>query len=120
MTYGRKAWIFPDAELPPEGVNAIPGHESIIITNTGEAEAHIRITLFYTDKEPVTGLCLVVGARRVRCLRTNEEKDFGPYTAAFGEQYAIMLESDVPVVAQYGRAEPRTVAFYTTLGFCCE
>ena len=59
-----------------------------------------------------------MGARRVRCLRTNEEKDFGPYTAKFEEQYAIMLESDVPVVAQYGRAEPRAVAFYTTPGYC--
>lgn len=59
-----------------------------------------------------------MAARRVRCLRTNEEKDFGPYTANFDEQYAVMLESDVPVVAQYGRAEPRQVAFYTTPGYC--
>ena len=27
-----------------------------------------------------------------------------------------MLESDCPVIAQYGRADPRTVAFYTTPG----
>ena len=40
------------------------------------------------------------------------------YPAKFEEQYAIMLESDVPVVAQYGRAEPRAVAFYTTPGYC--
>lgn len=46
-----------------------------------------------------------------------KEKDFGKYTAEFGEQYAIMLESNTPVVAQYGRAEPRTVAFYTTTGY---
>ena len=118
MTYGKKVWIFPDAELPPVGVNLIPGHESIIVTNTGDADAHIRITLFFTDKEPVNDIYVTVGARRVRCLRTNEEKDFGAYTARFEEQYAIMLESDVPVVAQYGRAEPRTVAFYTTPGYC--
>ena len=43
MAYGRKVWIFPDAELPPVGVNIIPGHESIIITNTGEKDAHIRM-----------------------------------------------------------------------------
>ena len=118
MAYGKKVWIFPDAELPPVGVNLIPGHESIIITNTGDEDAHIRITLFYTDKEPLNDLVVTVGARRVRCLRTNEEKDFGAYTAKFDEQYAIMLESDVPVVAQYGRAEPRAVAFYTTPGYC--
>lgn len=120
MGYGKRVWVFPDAELPPEGVNIIPGHESIIITNTGEQDAHIKITLFYTDKEPVTDINVTVEARRVRCLRTNETKDFGPHTAVFGQQYAIMLESDEPIVAQYGRAEPRAVAFYTTPGYCCD
>ena len=120
MGYGKKVWIFPDAELPPVGVNCIPGHESVIITNTGDADAHVRITLIYTDKEPINDLVVTVGARRVRCLRTNEVKDFGERTANFDEQYAIMLESDVPIVAQYGRAEPRAVAFYTTPGYCCD
>lgn len=118
MGYGKKVWVFPDAELPPEGVNNIPGHESIIITNTGKEDAHINITLFYVDREPVKGISVMVGAERVRCLRTNVEADFGKHLAKVGEQYAVMLESDVPVVAQYGRAETRTVAFYTTPGYC--
>ena len=117
MNYGKKVWIFPDAELPPEGVNIIPGHESIIITNTCEQDAHVKITLFYTDKDPAS-FTAAVRAQRVRCLRTNNPDDFGELTAAFGEQYAIMLESDVPIVAQYGRAEPRAVAFYTVMGYC--
>lgn len=120
MSYGKKVWIFPDAELPPVGENVIPGHESVIITNTGTEDAHVRITLIYTDKDPISDISVTVPAQRVRCLRTNEEKDFGAHTAAFEEQYAILLESDVPVVAQYGRAEPRKVAFYTTPGYCCD
>ena len=106
MAYGKKVWIFPDAELPPVGVNLIPGHESVIITNVSDRVANVKFTLLYTDKEPVS-FTTQVEAMRVRCLRTNEEKDFGAFTAKFEEQYAIMLESDVPVVAQYGRAEPR-------------
>lgn len=117
MEIGKKIWVFPDAELPPVGDNEIPGHESIIITNVNDRVAHIKLMLIYTDKEPVS-FPVEVAARRVRCLRTNQEKDFGSYTAKFDEQYAIMLESDVPVVAQYGRAEPRKVNFYTTLGYC--
>lgn len=117
MSYGKKVWIFPDAELPPEGVNAITGHESVIITNVSDKDAQVKITLIYTDKDPVS-ITAKVCAKRVRCLRTNVESDFGPYTAVEGEQYAIMLESDVPVVAQYGRAEPRAVNFYTTPGYC--
>ena len=117
MDYGKKVWIFPDAELPPKGENVIPGHESIIITNVTDKIADIRITLIYTDKDPVN-VAVQVAPMRVRCLRTNEEKDFGAHTARLEEQYAIMLESSVPVVAQYGRAEPRQVAFYTTSGYC--
>ena len=117
MQYGKRVWIFPDAELPPKGVNAIPGHESIIVTNVTEQTAHLTLTLLYEDREPVS-FHSDVAASRVRCLRTNRESDFDAYTAREGEQYAIMLESDVPVVAQYGRAEPRAVSFYTTPGYC--
>lgn len=117
MNYGKKVWIFPDAELPPVGVNLIPGHESVIITNVSGEKAVVKFTLIYTDKEPVS-FTAEVEPMRVRCLRTNQERDFGPYTAKFDEQYAIMLESNVPIVAQYGRAEPRTVNFYTTPGYC--
>ena len=117
MNYGKKVWIFPDAELPPIGANLIPGHESVIITNVCDQEAEVTVTLIYTDKEPVS-FKAAVGARRVRCLRSNNAADFCGHTAVEGEQYAIMLESNVPVVAQYGRAEPRAVAFYTTPGYC--
>lgn len=117
MKYGKKVWVFPDAELPPVGVNLIPGHESIIITNCNSLKATVKITLLFTDKDPVDIPAAVVEAKRVRCLRTNEEKDFGTFTPVIGEQYSIVLESDVPVIAQYGRAEPRTVNFYTTPGY---
>ena len=117
MNYGKRVWIFPDAELPPVGCNAIPGHESVIITNVTQETAQVKFTLLYTDRDPVS-FTAAVDPMRVRCLRTNEAKDFGPYTALEGEQYAIMLESNVPVVAQYGRAEPRAVTFYTTPGYC--
>lgn len=116
MNYGKKVWIFPDAELPPEGANLIPGHESVIITNVSNETAVVKFTLIYTDKKPVS-FTAEVAPMRVRCLRTNQERDFGKYTAVEGEQYAMMLESNVPIVAQYGRAEPRTVNFYTTPGY---
>ncbi|MBE7001373.1 MAG: hypothetical protein E7421_01565 [Ruminococcaceae bacterium] len=116
MAYGKKVWIFPDADMPPEGANLIPGHESVIITNVGEQKATVKITLLYTDKDPVS-FTTQVDAMRVRCLRTNNKDDFGEYTAKVDEQYAIMLESDVPVVAQYGRAEPRAVNFYINTGY---
>ena len=52
--YGKKVWIFPDAELPPEGVDLIPGHESVIITNVTDQKATVTITLLYEQREPVS------------------------------------------------------------------
>ena len=98
-------------------MNCIPGHESVIVTNVTDKDAQIKITLIYTDKDPVS-FDVTVQAKRVRCLRSNNASDFCGNTAVEGEQYATMLESSVPVVAQYGRAEPRAVAFYTTPGYC--
>ena len=117
MSYGKKVWIFPDAELPPEGVNSIPGHESIIITNVSNQTVRIKVTLLYENRVPAS-FYTEVAPQRVRCMRTNCKTDFGAYTAKVGEQYAIMLESNIPIVAQYGRAEPRQVHFYTTPGYC--
>lgn len=119
MEFGKQRWIFPDAECPPEGVNSILGHESIIILNTGDQDAHVIVKFFYTDRPPVIAAKITVGAERVRCIKTNEQQIFGENTAVVGEQYAIMIESDIPVVAQYGRAETREVAFYTTPGYAC-
>lgn len=117
MEHGKKFWMFPDAELPPKGVNVIPGHESVIIANVTEKVAEVKFTLLYEDKNPVS-FTAQVQPMRVRCLRTDRESDFGKYIAKVGEQYAIMLESNVPIIAQYGRAETREVAFYTTPGYC--
>ncbi len=117
MNYGKKVWIFPDAELPPLGENEIPGHESVIITNVTNQNATIRMTLLYVDRDPIS-FEVMVDALRVRTLRSNNATDFCGHTANEGEQYAIMLESNVPIVAQYGRAEPREVHFYTTPGYC--
>ena len=116
--YGKKTWMIPDCYWPEITTDGhYVSHEAICVLNTGDEDAEIKVTLLYTDREPVS-FSVTVAARRVRCLRTNEEKDFGRYTAAFGEQYAILLESSAPVVAQYGRAEPRAVSFYTTPGYC--
>ena len=88
------------------------------ISTTAAVSRRSSATLIYTDRDPVRDIEVVVGAERVRCLRTSAEKDFGSHIPVVGEQYAILVESDVPVVAQYGRAETREVAFYTTPGYC--
>lgn len=115
---GKKVWYFPDTEMPPPGDSLLKGHESVIILNDNDEQASIKITLFFTDREPISNINLCVLPRRVRCLRTNNVEDFGGIEIPREVQYAIKLESNVPVVAQYGRLDTRqdNMAFYTTMG----
>ena len=118
--YGKKNWFFPDAELPPKGTNAeLPGHESIIIFNPNGKDATVNITLYWTDKEPTEPLTVKVDAKRVKCVRCMAPDGILGFPVEEGVQYALAVQSNVPVIAQYGRLDMRTgnMAFYTTPGY---
>ena len=104
---GKTTWIFPDLEMPPEGDFPLIGHESVIILNTNKEAAHLRMTLYFADRDPIENLPCVVQGQRVRCLRTYNPDDFGGVVIPREVQYALRIESDLPVVVQYGRLDTR-------------
>lgn len=120
MSEGKLTWIFPDGDLPPAGEDGLPleGHESLIVLNTGDEDATIEIDVYFMDREPRTGITVTVGARRVNCFRIDKGIGEQQYRIPFG-QYALRLRSNVPVVAQLGRADVRqpNLAYYTTMGY---
>ena len=42
MVVGKKDWIIPDCELPPEGEGTLKGHESVVIVNDSDKKASIK------------------------------------------------------------------------------
>jgi len=119
MVCGKKNWIIPDCELPPEGEGELKGHESVIVVNDSDKVAHIKVKLFFTNRPCYEGIQWTVEPQRVRCFRMNNEEDMCGYVVEKELQYAMKLESDTEIVVQYGRLDNRQVnlAYYTTLGF---
>lgn len=117
---GKRVWIFPDGELPPPGDFPMQGHESLIVLNCNDAPAHAKLSFYFTDREPIMDIPVEIAARRVRCFRLNRPHDIGGVVIPEEVQYAMRLESDVEVVAQYGRLDTRDqpIAFYTVMGYC--
>jgi len=115
---GSTRWVYPDLELPPPGDWPLKGHESLIVLNMNDAAASVSLLLYFEDREPVRLGPLTVGARRVRCFRLDRAEDIG-YEVPRETQYAMRVDSDLPVVAQYGRLDTRqqNMAFYTVMGF---
>ena len=116
---GKCDWIIPDCELPPEGEGVLKGHESVIVVNDSTRVAKIKVSLFFTDKEPYEEIEWTVEPKRVRCFRMNNPADMSGYVVPLETQYAMKLESTEPIVVQYGRLDNRqtNLAYYTTLAF---
>ncbi len=116
---GKKNWIIPDCELPPEGEGVLKGHESVIVVNDTDKVATIKVKLFFPDKPAYEGIVWTVEPQRVRCFRMNNPDDMSGYIVEKEVQYAMKLESSAKIVVQYGRLDNRqtNLAYYTTLAY---
>ena len=117
---GKKRWVIAEGYIPGSSTGPEPqftSHETACILNTGDADAHVRITIFYKDREPVGPYRVTVGARRTLHLRFNNLSD--PEPIPKDTDYSSVIESDVPVVVQHTRLDSRqdANALLSTIAF---
>lgn len=105
---GKKTWVIAEGYIPSYGTGKEPeftSHETACFLNTSNEDAHVRITIFFTDKDPVGPYEVTVPAKRTKHLRFNELKD--PQEVPRDTDYASLIESDIPVVVQHTRLDSR-------------
>jgi hypothetical protein len=83
-------------------------HESACILNADEREAHVELTIYFEDRDPVGPYRITVPAQRTRHIRFNDLKDPQPIPHAVN--YATIVRADVPIVVQYTRLDSRQEA----------
>jgi hypothetical protein len=118
---GAKTWCFPDGYLPKKtGDGPMEAHEALMLLNTGDRPATVKLDFYFEDKEPVTDVPVTVGARRVKCLRLDHPDEIGGLSILPLVQYAIRVRSDVEIVAQFGRLDTTqtNMAYYMGIGYC--
>ena len=104
---GHTRWAIAEGYIPGWSNGPEPqmtSHETASILNVSDSDAHVEITVFFADREPLGPYRITVPARRTRHQRFNELDDPEPIPRE--TDYASVLESDVPVVVQYTRVEP--------------
>lgn len=117
MSLGKKTWIFADGDLPPQGNEEPLGHEALMVLNTSDKDANISLDLYFEDKDPELGVALKVPAKRVNCFRMDFPLGEHGVKIPFG-QYALVVNSDVPVIVNFGRLDRRKdMAYYPVQGF---
>jgi hypothetical protein len=105
---GRTLWVIPEGYIP-EGSHgagrALESHETACLLNAGTEDAHVRVTIFFADRDPAGPYLVTVPARRTRHVRFNDLDD--PETLPRATDYSSVFESDVPIVVQHTRLDTR-------------
>jgi hypothetical protein len=120
---GRKRWAIAEGYIPGWSHGPEPemtSHETACILNAGDREAHVAITIYFEDQEPVGPYRVTVPARRTKHLRFNDLGDPAPIPKA--TPYASVIEADAPIVVQHTRLDSRQAsnALVTTIAFAGE
>ena len=103
---GHVTWVIPGGRIPLRSTGPEPestSRDEIFVLNTGDSEARLALTIFYTDRDPIGPYTLTVGARRVRSVRCNDLID--PEAMPLGVDYGVLVESNVPVVVHFSRID---------------
>jgi|SRR5690242_18170308 hypothetical protein len=108
---GEQRWAIAEGYIPAWSHGPKPemiSHETVCILNAGDQDAHVRITLFLTDKEPIGPYEITVPARRTRHVRFNDLNS--PQRIPHDTDFASVIEADVPIVVQHTRLDSRQEA----------
>jgi hypothetical protein len=108
MSIGKKIWAIAEGYIPAWSHGPAPqlvSHEAACILNAGDEDAHIELTVYFTDRPPAGPYQLTVGARRTLHLRFNNLKDPEPIPP--DTSYSSVFVSDIPVVIQHTRLDSR-------------
>jgi hypothetical protein len=104
---GRKRWAIAEGYIPSQSSfadRALTSHETACILNAGDKEAHVSITIFFADREPIA-YRVRVAARRTLHLRFDDLED--PEPVPRDTDYSSVFESDVPIIVQHTRLDSR-------------
>lgn len=115
---GKKVWFIPDCFWPEGGTDApYVSHESICVLNPGNQDAALGFTLYFEDREPISGYHAVCAARRTHHVRLDRQVNGEGMAIPRGVPYAVQVHSSVPVYVQYSRCDTtqQNMAFMTAI-----
>jgi hypothetical protein len=105
---GKTVWVIAEGYIPSYGTGKTPdftSHETACILNTSDQDAHVRIMIYFTDRDPAGPFNITIPPRRTKHLRFNDLDN--PEKIPLATDYSSVIESDVPVVVQHTRLDSR-------------
>ncbi|MGA2632209.1 MAG: sensory rhodopsin transducer [Terriglobia bacterium] len=116
---GAKIWLIPDCFLPEKSTGELESHESTCVLNVGGRAAAVNFTAYFEDREPIAGLVASCSPRRTNHVRINRLRNTAEESIPRGVPFALLVESNVPIVVQHTRLDSTqpALALMTTMAF---
>ena len=102
---GKTSWVIPDGYMNDTKNGGFESHEAICVLNLSDKTAHIKITIYFEDREPLKGFEAICEGNRTNHIRLDWIKNDKGETVPKGVPYAMFVESDIPVVCQHSRMD---------------
>jgi hypothetical protein len=120
---GRLRWAIAEGYIPGWSHGPKPqlaSHETVCLLNAGDKDADVRITVYFSDRDPVGPYKIAVPARRTRHIRLNELNV--PAPIPIDTDFASVIEANVPIVVQHTRLDSRQAenALLSTIAFAAD
>lgn len=105
---GQRRWAIAEGYIPEWSQGPKPemtSHETVCLLNATDQDAHVRIMVFFTDRDPAGPYEVLVPAERTKHVRFNDLQS--PEPIPKDTEFASVIESDVPIVVQHTRLDSR-------------
>ncbi|MFA6931529.1 MAG: sensory rhodopsin transducer, partial [Lentisphaeria bacterium] len=94
---GKKNWYFADGYLPEKVANgSMEAHEALMLFNPTKAAIEVEIVVYFSDRDPIKGIKVMVEAERVFTIRLDHPDELGGAVIPPVTQYALHIAASAP------------------------
>ena len=109
--------IIPDCYWPNIEIGEYVSHETICVVNPHTEPATVRLTLYFEDREKVSGYSVTVPPERAKHIRMDALLNHASDAIPHNVPYAVLVECNLELPVQYTRVDAARpgVALMTTM-----
>lgn len=97
--------LIPDCYLPSSANGTYVSHEAVCVLNLNEVDVTVNMTLYFEDREKMTGYSAVIPAERTVHIRLDKIVSCDGTPIPRDTPYAMVIESELDVAVQYTRVD---------------
>ena len=98
-------WYVPDAYYPDSANGKYVSHEAVCFLNESKTDAAAVMTLYFEDREKMTGFTVKIPAERTVHCRLDKIRNSEGKPVPRDTPYAIVIESEADLTLQYTRLD---------------